>query len=61
MRTHFLTERERAMLNRYITSGETTDETFRMLKKRIKENFGKLEKDFELVKQAKEKFEPSTA
>jgi hypothetical protein len=49
MQTHILSEREKAMLQRFTESGETTDETFRMLKKRLKSAYPRLVEDYEIL------------
>ena len=55
MHKQLLSERERKMLKQFLETKETT-ETFRMLKRRIKQNYPRLTEDYELIKKAIEKF-----
>lgn len=55
MHKAILSQRERTLLTKFLKNETITDETFRMLKMRIKRNYSCINEDFELIKQVKEK------
>jgi hypothetical protein len=54
MHKAIFSEREREMLNKYLTE-DTTSETFRTLRMLIKRNYQQISEDFKLLKKAQEK------
>jgi hypothetical protein len=55
MHTRIFGERERKLLKQFLDAGEVKDETFRMLKMRIKRNYPAIAEDFELISKVKDK------
>ncbi len=55
MHTRLFSERERKLLRQFLEAGEVKDETFRMLRMRIKRNYPLISEDYELIKRIKEK------
>jgi hypothetical protein len=55
MHKQILSERERKMLEQFITDGKTP-ETFRMLRMLIKRNYIQISQDFRLIEKVYEKF-----
>lgn len=56
-----LSPRERILLAKYLSDESVNDETFRMLKLRIKRNYPCINEDFELIRKVKDKLESSNA
>jgi hypothetical protein len=57
MHKAILSSRERALLTKFLNDETITDETFRMLKLRVKRNFPIINQDYELLKQVMNKLE----
>ncbi len=55
MQRAIFSNRERVLLTKFLNGEQITDETFRMVKLRIKRNYPCIEEDFELLKQVKGK------
>ena len=60
MHRAILSERERTLLTKYLDDEPITDDTFRMLKMRIKRNYPTITQDFQLISQLLNKLESST-
>ena len=60
MHKAILSERERTLLTKFLDDNPITDETFRMLKMRIKRNYPTITQDFQLISQLLNKLESST-
>ena len=59
MQRAILSPRERALLIKFINDEPITDETFRMLKLRVKRYYTTIRQDFQLINQVMEKNEYS--
>lgn len=57
MHKAILSPRERTLLTKFLNGESINDETFRMLKLRIKRNYQCIQEDFQLIKQVKDKIE----
>jgi hypothetical protein len=57
MHTAILSPRERTLLTKFLNGESINDETFRMLKLRIKRNYPSINQDFELIRKVKDKLE----
>ncbi len=57
MHKAILSERERTLLTKYLDDEPITDETFRMLKMRIKRNYPTITQDYQLISQILNKLE----
>lgn len=55
MHSKIFSERERKLLKQLIENGAVKDETFRMLKMRIKRNYPCIVEDFKLITKVKDK------
>lgn len=55
-----LSERERALLAKFLNGEPINDETFRMLKLRVKRNYPCISQDFQLIKETMDKMESVT-
>lgn len=55
MQRAIFSPRERALLTKFLKNEPITDETFRMLKMRIKRNYQTIAEDFEIIKHVKDK------
>jgi len=61
MHKAILSPRERTLLATFLNGESISDETFRMLKLRIKRNYPCINEDFELLKQVMTKLESTTS
>jgi len=59
MHKAILSERERILVTKYLDDEPITDETFRMLKLRIKRNYPTITQDYQLISQLLNKLESS--
>lgn len=59
MQRAIFSPRERALLNKFINDKPINDETFRMLKLRVKRNYSALNIDYQLITQVMNKLESS--
>jgi len=57
MHKAILSPRERTLLTTFLKGEQINDETFRMLKLRIKRNYPCINEDFELLRQVVDKLE----
>jgi len=60
MHKAILSERERTLLTKFLNGEPIKDETFRMLKLRVKRNYTTLSRDYQLITQVINKLESST-
>jgi len=59
MQKAILSPRERALLSKFLSNEPITDETFRMLKLRVKRNYSTISQDYQLLNQVMAKMESS--
>ncbi len=57
MHKAILSPRERTLLAKFLKDEQITDETFRMLKLRVKRNYPLISQDYELLSQVMNKLE----
>jgi hypothetical protein len=59
MHKAILSPRERTLIAKFLNDESIIDETFRMLKLRVRRNYGCISQDYELLKQVMNKLESS--
>jgi hypothetical protein len=59
MQRAIFSDRERVLLTKFLSNEPITDETFRMLKLRVRRNYQVLSEDYQLISQVMNKLESS--
>ncbi len=60
MQRAIFSDRERVLLTKFLNGEPITDETFRMLKLRIKRNYSIINQDYQLINQVMDKINSSS-